>query len=66
MFRQPVLSGILLQSPGSKMPIIVNCSAGEEFETIRDPWFRWQIKEEIAAVLRSHKVPPACFLIRIT
>lgn len=34
IFRRLVLGGILLQSPGSKMPIIVNWSSGGEFETI--------------------------------
>ena len=38
------------------MPIIVNWSAEEEFETIDGPGFRWEIKEEIPAALRSHRV----------
>lgn len=66
MFRQQVLLGILLQSAGSKMPIIANWSTEEEFETIDGPGFRREIKEEIPGALRSHRDPPVCFQVRIT
>lgn len=66
MFRQQVLLGILWRSAGSKMPIIVNRIAEEEFETIDGPGFRWEIKVEIPAALRSHRDPPVRFQVRIT
>lgn len=37
IFGQSVLSGIFIAITGSKMPIIVNWSAGGEFETIDCP-----------------------------
>ena len=66
IFGQSVLSGVFIAISGSKMPIIVNWSAGGEFETIDCPWFRWEIKEGIPAAFRSHEDPPVRFLIRST
>lgn len=60
------LGGLSLHLQALKCQIIVNQSAGGEFETIDRPQFRWEIKEGIPAVFRPHKDPPVCFLIRVT